>query len=87
MTTDITLKQSARIDRFVEGLEGKTREIATAYLRIPNTPDCQPEILALSLRFGGELSIVTGLIESLRQELRLNYNALQPELQRRLYQN
>lgn len=86
MTINITPDQSARIDTFVNGLEGRTREIATAYLRIPNTPDCQPEMMALHFRFGSQLSAVTDQVEGLRQELDLHYDVLQPELQKRLYQ-
>ena len=86
MTNTITPEQSAKIDRFVSGLESRTREIATAYLRIPNTPNCQPEVLALNFRHGDEFSRVTDGVEVLRQELGMNYGALQPELQKRLYQ-
>ena len=85
MANKITIEQSAKIDRFVERLEGRTREIATSYSRIPNTPDCQPEMLALRIEFGRELGGVMDQVESLRQELGLNYNELQPELQERLY--
>ncbi|MBD3163688.1 hypothetical protein GF323_00640 [Candidatus Woesearchaeota archaeon] len=86
MADNITSEQSARIDKFVEGLEGRTREIATSYLGIPNTPDCQPEMMALHFKFGKELSAVTDQVEGLRQELEVHYDVLQPELQKRLYQ-
>ena len=86
MTNKITPEQSARIDRFVAELEGRTREITAAYLQIPNMPDCQPEVMALHLRYKDEFSGVTDRVENLRQELGLDYDALQPELQKRLYQ-
>jgi hypothetical protein len=86
MADNITPEQSARIDEFAEGLEGRTREIATAYLGIPNTPYCQPEIAALHLRWGEQLSEVTDQVEGLRQELCVHYDVLQPELRNRLYQ-
>lgn len=86
MAENITPEQSARIDRFVEGLEGRTRKIATEYLGIPNTPDCQPEVMSLHFRFGKELSAGTDQVEGLRQELGVHYDVLQPELQKRLYQ-
>ena len=85
MADNVTSEQSARIDRFVDGLEGRTREIATAYLGIPNTPDCQPEMLALHFKFGDQLSKVTDQVEGLRRELDLHYDVLQPELQKRIY--
>ena len=79
-------QQSARIiDNFVANLEGKTREIAAAYLRIPNTPDCQPEVLALMASHGKDFRIISDAVEQLRRELDVSYDVLQPELQRRLY--
>ena len=86
MTNKITPEQSAKIDRFVSGLESRTREIARIYLKIPNTPDCQPEMMAFWFRYGDEFSRVTDRVDVLRQESGLNYNTLQSELQKRLYQ-
>ena len=86
MTNKITSEQSAKIDRFVSGLEDRAREIATAYLIIPNTADCQPKVMALHFRYRDEFHRVTDRVEVLREKLGLNYDALQPELQKRLYQ-
>lgn len=80
---NITLEQSERMNRFVFGLEGEIREIAKAYIGIPYTPDCRPEVVALCLKYGNELGKVGYIVEDLRQELRLHYDALQSELQRR----
>ena len=85
MTNNTTPEQSARIDRFTDGLKGRIREITAAYLKIPNTPDCQPEVMTLYFRYGNELSKVADQVESLRQELvGLCYGVLQSELQERL---
>ena len=86
MTNNVTLEQSVKIDRFVSGLSERTREIALAYLKIPNTPDCQPEVMALYSKYGQGFSVVTDLVESLRQEFKLPYDTLQPKLQKRLNQ-
>ncbi len=86
MTNKITPKQSARLDSFVKGLEGKAREITGDYIKIPNTPDCQPEVMALHLKYGNELRGVRHKVEKLRQDLELNYDTLQSELQKRLCQ-
>ena len=86
MADTVTSEHSARIDRFVGGLEGRTREIATAYLGIPNTPDCQPEVLAFYFKFGDQSRKVTEQVEGLRQELELPFDVLQSELRKRLYQ-
>ncbi|MDP3989668.1 MAG: hypothetical protein Q8Q01_00505 [archaeon] len=82
--SDITPEQSARIDRFVLGLEGNIREITKAYMNIPYTQNFQPEVTELCLKYGNEFDKVGYIVEELREELRLHYDRLQPELQRRL---
>jgi hypothetical protein len=83
MAKKISSKQSTKIDRFVKRLERIKREIATAYVRILNTPDCCPEVLQFYFKYGQSVT-VTESIEQLRQELGLDYNTLQSELQNRL---
>jgi hypothetical protein len=85
MADDITSEQSVIMDKFVEGLEERTKEVAKEILAVPNTPDCQPEVLALYVKFGNQLNVVFDQIEVLRQELGVHYNLLQPELRERLY--
>ena len=80
---DITPEQSAIVDRFVLGLEGEIREIAKSYIDIPNTPDSRPEVIALGLKYGNKFGRVGYIVEELRQELRLHYDTLQSELQKR----
>lgn len=83
ISINITPEQSAMMDRFVLGLEGEIREIAKAYMEIPNTLDSRQEVIALCLKYGNELGIVGHIVEELRRELRVHYDTLQSELQRR----
>ena len=85
MADYLTSEQSTRIDNFVRELTGETKGIVTGYLGVPNTPDCQAEIMALCLRFDfGLIDEVSSQIEGLRRELGLQYTPLQKELQKRL---
>ena len=83
-TEKLDAAKSSRIDAFVTGLDAVTRQLAAELVKIPNTPDFQPEGMGYLLRYGAEGRQVIGLIEALRRELRLDYRDLQPELQTRL---
>ncbi len=85
MVNNITSEQTAKISSFVEGLAGRTREIASEFLSIPNIPDSQPEFLELYFTYGKELSTLTEQLENLRQDLSVSYDVFQSELQKRLY--
>jgi len=85
MSKQLTLEQSAKIDTFVKGLKAEARELTTKYIKVPNSPDCQPEIIGLYVRYGEKaLSQTSDRIEALKTELGLDYDTLQLELQRRL---
>lgn len=73
------------LDTFVRQLNSREREIATASVALPNSPDCQPEYMALHFRYGGELSEVLEKIRHLQQKIGCNYDTLQKELQERLF--
>ncbi len=75
---------SARVDVFVSGLDDVTRQAAADWIKIPNTPDCQPEVVKYTMKYGAKGRQVTDQIETLRQELGLDYGVLQAELKKRL---
>ena len=77
-------QKKATLDGFVAGLTGQEREIARSWVYIPNTPDCQPEVMGLQLRYGKMLTAVSDRIEHLRKELGCTYDYLQQQLQERL---
>lgn len=76
-----------RISRFVKGLEGTVREVTQRAVAVPNSPDCQSEVLSLLMQYGDAYSRATDGIENLRQELGgTNYDWLQFQLQREFYE-
>ena len=78
-------QEKISLDRFVAELIGNERELATAWIHIPNTPDCQPEVVRVYLQYDRkDLISISDQIESLRQELGCNYDYLQQQLQQRL---
>ena len=85
MAENITPEQSEQIDLFVDGLEGRTREIAIRYIGLPNSIECYPKLMVLHRAYGSLLDPITEKIDNLKFELGLCYEVLQTELQRRLY--
>jgi hypothetical protein len=85
MTYVVSQGRSEHIDNFVKSLKARGREIAKDYMRIPNSPEFQPEMLDLILTYGNELTVVTRSIEKIRKELDLDYDILRVDLCRRLY--
>ena len=75
-----------RISQFVKGLEGTVREVTLKAICVPNSSDCQPEVLSLLRRYGNAYIKSTDDIESLRQELGANYDWLQFQLKRELHE-
>ena len=65
MMDEKTLKQ---IDDFVNGFIGNEKEIATAYVNVPNSINSMPEINSLAMRYGKSLSAVTNYKENCRND-------------------
>lgn len=79
-TKKISIDEMSRIGLFVSRLSMIEREIAKAYVKVQNTPDCQPEILSLHAKYGENFKTLSDKIEGLRQKIGCDYNALQQEL-------
>lgn len=76
-----------RISQFVKGLEGTAREITLRIIAVPNSPDCQPQVLGLMVQYGDSYNRASKDIENLRRELGgVNYDWLQSQLKREFYE-
>jgi hypothetical protein len=73
-----------KITKFVENLEGISRDIATQYIHIPNKPDIAAEVIALDFKYGSRHSTISDRIEELRTEIDCDYFTIQDELQAQL---
>ena len=79
----IDLKQ--RLELFSKGFGIMERAIACEAISIPNIPDCLPQVIRLTIKYGDAYDQVLDKIETLRQELDIHYNYLQPMLKKVLF--
>jgi hypothetical protein len=75
-----------RIGQFVKGLEGTAREVILRVIAVPNSSDCQLEVLGLMGQYGDAYIRSTGEIENLRQDLGADYDWIQFQLKREFYE-
>ena len=61
----------------VAGLTPEEREVLEKFIALPNSPDIQPEILRLAMRYGDRLEHVTKRVENTRQQLGMSYDMIQ----------
>ena len=80
----MTSSADNKIDTFLEGVPAEERPALKEYVSLPNSPDIQPEMMALRARFGQALSSVSNKVEQLRQDTGLTYDELRERLLSRI---
>ena len=82
--TRMSEEHTATIDRFIAYIGPEKKEIVTRWIGLPDSPDCQPEVMRLYMEYGDSLRSVTNLMDSLQELLGCDYSTLQAGLKERL---
>ena len=61
---------------FLLCLSPKEKEVLRLFIRLPNSPDIQPEVLKLHFTYGTWLKRVTNLVEAIRLKTEVSYDVI-----------
>ena len=72
-----------QIQALIDG-SGEDRELLEKYIKLPNQPNIQPEVMRLVMDYGDKFSVVSDKIGELGQELGMSFDELRSAILDRL---